>query len=56
MTRLRHYGNLSRTEARLRRLLEDFRFWTLGSLIENMGVPQAHAVSSTPVLSEAIAG
>jgi polysaccharide deacetylase family protein (PEP-CTERM system associated) len=55
-TRLRHYGNLSGTEARLRRLLEDFRFWTLGSLIENMDVPQTKTLSSTSVLSEAIAG
>jgi polysaccharide deacetylase family protein (PEP-CTERM system associated) len=34
-TRLRHYGNLAKTEKRLRRILADFRFTTVSHLIDN---------------------
>jgi polysaccharide deacetylase family protein (PEP-CTERM system associated) len=36
LARIRHYVNLHSTEAKLRRLLTDFPFATLGSLLENM--------------------
>jgi polysaccharide deacetylase family protein (PEP-CTERM system associated) len=34
--RLRHYRNLERTEARLRQLLTDFRFDTVGSIVADL--------------------
>ncbi|HHT9124504.1 MAG TPA: XrtA system polysaccharide deacetylase [Candidatus Brocadiia bacterium] len=33
VTRLRHYGNISKTESKLRRLLSDFKFSTIQSVI-----------------------
>jgi len=36
VSRFRHYRNLSKTEARLRRLLQDFRFGPLGRLVERV--------------------
>ena len=36
--RLRHYLNLSRTVARLRRLLQDFRFGTMGDVLRERGL------------------
>jgi hypothetical protein len=35
MSRFRHYRNLDRTEARLRRLLAEFRFGTIRDVLEN---------------------
>lgn len=35
LNRVRHYYNLSKTEARLRRLLADFRFAPLGTVLSN---------------------
>ena len=40
MSRFRHYTNLDRTEARLKRLLVDFRFAPLGELL---GLPSSRA-------------
>ena len=34
LSRFRHYRNLHKTEPRLRRLLTEFRFGTLGTLID----------------------
>jgi polysaccharide deacetylase family protein (PEP-CTERM system associated) len=34
LTRQRHYGNLGRTEGRLRRLLKDFRFGTIRQVLQ----------------------
>jgi len=54
-TRLRHYGNLGKTEGRLRQLLEDVRFSTVGRLIEQtypspgsatFPIPLPHAASA----------
>ena len=39
LTRLRHYGNLHRTETRLRRLLHDFRFATISDVLADRLVP-----------------
>jgi polysaccharide deacetylase family protein (PEP-CTERM system associated) len=36
-TRLRHYGNLSRTSSRLRRLLEEFRFAPVADVLAGLG-------------------
>jgi len=36
LSRFRHYRNLDRTEGRLRRLLQDFRFGPLASLVERV--------------------
>jgi hypothetical protein len=33
MSRFRHYRNLDRTEARLRRLLAEFRFGTISEVL-----------------------
>jgi hypothetical protein len=40
-TRLRHYGNLGKTEGRLRRMLRDFRFTTVGNVIQSACLPAA---------------
>jgi len=44
--RLRHYRNLDKTEARLRALLTEFRFSTVGSLLR----ASAPVMSSTPMV------
>jgi polysaccharide deacetylase family protein (PEP-CTERM system associated) len=36
LSRFRHYRNLAKTEARLRQLLTDFRFDTVGSVVEQV--------------------
>jgi hypothetical protein len=39
-SRLRHYNSLGRTEARLRRLLGDFRWGPIGSVVpDRSGIP-----------------
>jgi hypothetical protein len=38
VSRFRHYRNLDKTEARLRRLLGDFRFSSLQRLLPDVGV------------------
>jgi polysaccharide deacetylase family protein (PEP-CTERM system associated) len=42
--RFRHYRNLDKTEARLRRLLTDFRFDTMAALVARL-VPGSHQVA-----------
>jgi polysaccharide deacetylase family protein (PEP-CTERM system associated) len=46
MSRFRHYRNLDRTEGRLRRLLADFRFDTLRSLVADSTLPTASFAST----------
>jgi len=41
LSRFRHYRNLHRTEARLRRLLADFRFGPMKSVLSTAPVPEA---------------
>ena len=41
LSRFRHYRHLDQTETRLRRLLGDFSFGTLGALIARDGLPSA---------------
>jgi hypothetical protein len=43
LSRFRHYRNLSETEPRLRRLLAEFRFGTLASLLD--GVQERSSVN-----------
>jgi polysaccharide deacetylase family protein (PEP-CTERM system associated) len=52
---LRHYRNLSRTEARLRRLLADFRFGTMRTLIEGWAgrLPAVNLAAGRPVPASA---
>ena len=44
LSTFRHYTNLSRCEARLRRLLRDFRFTTVREVLETISVPAAGTV------------
>ena len=37
LSTVRHYSNLAQTEARLKRLLKDFQFGTVGDLLEEQG-------------------
>jgi polysaccharide deacetylase family protein (PEP-CTERM system associated) len=46
--RFRHYHNLGKTEARLRRLLGDFRFGPLGPMLA--GVPSSAPAAAVPAL------
>jgi polysaccharide deacetylase family protein (PEP-CTERM system associated) len=46
LSRFRHYRNLDQTESRLQRLIRDFRFSTLESVLHN-------AIATAPVLSGA---
>jgi len=46
LSTFRHYTNLSRCEARLRRLLRDFRFTTVREVLEVMAIPEIGAVSA----------
>ncbi len=46
--RLRHYRNLHDTEARLTRLLRDFRFGSMRSLIERVPLPDLTADAQLP--------
>ncbi len=47
--RLRHYRNLHDTEARLKRLLRDFPFGTMRSLIQDAPLPDLTAGAKRPV-------
>jgi polysaccharide deacetylase family protein (PEP-CTERM system associated) len=49
MSRFRHYRNLDKTEARLNRLLVDFRFTTLAQVLS--GTPAAHLSQPAPLTS-----
>jgi hypothetical protein len=52
VSRFRHYQNLHRTEPRLRRLVADFRFTSISSLLALDPVPDAReALLGTTVLS-----
>jgi polysaccharide deacetylase family protein (PEP-CTERM system associated) len=44
-TRLRHYGNLGRTEGRLARLLDEFRFGTVADVVAALGPLPQHTLS-----------
>ena len=44
-TRLRHYGNLGRTEGRLARLLDEFRFATIAEVVATLGPLPRHALA-----------
>ena len=44
-TRLRHYGNLARTEGRLTRLLDEFRFGTVAEVVATLGALPHHSLS-----------
>lgn len=45
-TRLRHYGNLGRTEGRLARLIDEFRFAPVADVVETMGALPAASISA----------
>ena len=47
VTRLRHYINLSKTEARLRELMQEFRFSMVGDVVRRAALD----VASAPILS-----
>jgi len=52
VSRFRHYRNLHKTEPRLRRLLRDFRFGPLGTLLDQATiVPVAGFASTIPVVA-----
>jgi hypothetical protein len=42
LTRLRHYGNLAKTERRLRRLLQDFRFGAVSDVLARQDLEGCH--------------
>jgi polysaccharide deacetylase family protein (PEP-CTERM system associated) len=44
VTRLRHYGNLGRTEGRLARLLDEFRFAPVADVVEGLGPLPRHSI------------
>ena len=52
--RVRHYTNLHRTEARLRRLLGEFRFAPINRLISEESAPVPADVDLTPALRRAV--
>ena len=52
--RLRHYTNLRRTEARLRRLLREFRFGPINRLISEESAPVPADVDLAPALRRAV--
>jgi polysaccharide deacetylase family protein (PEP-CTERM system associated) len=49
LSRFRHYRNLDKTEARLRRLLSEFRFAPLATLVDSDRVKQSSSLTSYPV-------
>jgi polysaccharide deacetylase family protein (PEP-CTERM system associated) len=53
MSRFRHYRNLHKTEPRLRRLLRDFRFGPLGTLVDQTAAiaPVSHLASEAHVVA-----
>jgi polysaccharide deacetylase family protein (PEP-CTERM system associated) len=55
---VRHYRNLSRTEGRLRRLLADFRFDTMRTLVDGWAgrLPAVNLAAARPVPASAGAG
>jgi polysaccharide deacetylase family protein (PEP-CTERM system associated) len=48
-TAIRHYGNLGRTEARLARLLDQFRFGPVADVVEAMGPLPSATISAAPL-------
>ncbi len=48
LSSFRHYRNLHRTEERLRRLLTDFRFGTVATVVEDARNQAAHDGLSLP--------
>lgn len=46
-TRIRHYGNLGRTERRLTRLLEEFRFAPVADVIGGLGPLPRHTIATS---------
>jgi hypothetical protein len=51
LTGLRHYTNLAKTEARLRRLLKEFQFGTIGDMLGREGFEGAAIAGSLPYSS-----
>jgi hypothetical protein len=49
VSRFRHYYNIALTEARLRRLLKDFRFGTVSAALHGPSFDQ-HALSASPTM------
>lgn len=49
LSRFRHYTNISRCEARLRTLLENFRFATMGNVLAGLGLLGAESIKDDPV-------
>ncbi len=45
-TRVRHYGNLARTQARLARLLDEFRFAPVADVVGALGALPEHTLAS----------
>jgi polysaccharide deacetylase family protein (PEP-CTERM system associated) len=52
-TRVRHYANLGKTEGRLRRILEDFRFTTIGSVVQSACLQTAGSSLPSSVRTQA---
>ena len=55
-TRLRHYRNLEKTEGRLRRILEDFRFSTVGHVVQSACLQTAGSSLLSSVRTQAASG
>lgn len=49
LSRFRHYRNLDKTEPRLRRLLSEFHFAPLATIVDSDGVKQSSSLTSYPV-------